>query len=95
MSIAILEHNPVGGFFFPCCSVCGAFLVGDYPVIREDLDHAIHLSHCLEDLENHWGDMSSFEVVENVECFNTKYCSLCFEAVPSVIAVVDFKEGGE
>jgi len=94
MSVSILERNPAGGFFFPCCSVCASFLVGDYPVIREDLDHAIHLSHCLEDLENVWGELSRFEIVENVECFNTRYCSLCLEVVPSVVAVVDFK-GGE
>ena len=94
MSIAILENNPAGGFFFPCCSVCASFLVGEFPVIREDLDNAIHLSHCLEDLETIWGELASFEIVVNVECFNTRYCSLCLEVVPSVVAVVDFK-GGE
>ena len=95
MSIAILANNPAGGFFFPCCSVCASFLVGEFPALGTcEVDHAIHLSYCLVDLENIWGELASFEIVVNVECFNTRYCSLCLEVVPSVVAVVDFK-GGE
>ncbi len=91
--------SPAGGLTmrFPCCSVCASFLVGDYPVLSEDLDHAIHLSHCLEDLESVWGDMVSFEVVSSVTVLSILHakCTLCKEEYPSVVAVVDFKGGAQ
>ena len=95
MSISILQCNPSGGYYLPLCGVCSLFLRGEFPYLKGDEEHALHLVYCLDELESHWGEMSSISFQENRAGCWLLGCALCNENKdPSVlsVAVVDFKE---
>lgn len=104
MSLSILQVCNPGGYYLPLCSVCASFLSGEFPHLKGDEEHAIHLVYCLEELESVWGKLSSIDLVRGVlfsasggvwspkfEFFH-KTCGLCMESGPVIVAVVDFEE---
>jgi hypothetical protein len=89
MSISILQCNPSGGYYLPLCGVCSLFLRGEFPYLKGDEEHALKLVYCLDELESHWGEMSSIDQAGGV-CFFHKTCALCMESGAVVVAVVEF-----
>jgi hypothetical protein len=94
MSLSILQCTPVGGYYLPLCGVCSSFLSGEFPHLKGDEEHALYLVGCLEDLESHWGEMSSIDFQNDRGGCWLLGCALCNEHTdPSLlsVAVVDFK----
>tara|TARA_R110002051_G_scaffold311246_1_gene384951 strand:- start:29 stop:334 length:306 start_codon:yes stop_codon:yes gene_type:complete len=95
MSLSILQCNPAGGYYLPLCSICSLFLSGEFPYLKGDEEHALHLVGCLDELESVWGELSSIDQAGGV--WSTKFgffhktCALCMESGAVVVAVVDFE----